>query len=297
MPAQVHVPSLFARVGTASVLTVAVGTTMLAPGMVNDAEAATHSTKALKIAASKKGAPYRWGATGPRQFDCSGLTLYAFKKAGGNSPARPSSSTTRHVTSPGHSGNAVTWSSFIPVATSTTSGSTRAAARSGTLPRPGPWSAWRRSGRTTSGTGGSAKGCPVIPGGSARGVRWWGHLPRRSGCGGASQGGGTSAYWMYSDVPTTRRGAVAVVVRPPGITGQHLGRLGPGTLPRASVRLGAAGPRPPGRAPAGERHAAAALDGAGGTRRARPPAEAGATPAVVAAYLRRGRRRRRARAR
>ncbi|WP_307122918.1 lantibiotic dehydratase [Streptomyces sp. B1I3] len=38
-----------------------------------------------------------------------------------------------------------------------------------------------------------AKGCPVIPGGPARGVR----------CG-ASQGGGTSAYWMYSGVPTTR---------------------------------------------------------------------------------------------
>ncbi|WP_245170723.1 2-C-methyl-D-erythritol 2,4-cyclodiphosphate synthase [Streptomyces anulatus] len=37
---------------------------------------------------------------------------------------------------------------------------------------------------------------------------------------GASQGGGASAYWMYVDVPTTRRGAVAVVVRPPGIAGQ-----------------------------------------------------------------------------
>ena len=55
------------------------------------------------------------------------------------------------------------------------------------------------------------KGCPVIPGGSARGVR----------CG-ASQGGGASAYWMYADVPTTRRGAVAVVARPPGIAGQPL---------------------------------------------------------------------------
>ena len=55
------------------------------------------------------------------------------------------------------------------------------------------------------------KGCPVIPGGSARGVR----------CG-ASQGGGASSYWAYSDVPTTRRGAVAVVARPPGVTGQPL---------------------------------------------------------------------------
>jgi hypothetical protein len=55
------------------------------------------------------------------------------------------------------------------------------------------------------------KGCPVIPGGSARGV----------GCG-ALQGGGASSYWAYSGVPTTQRGAAAVVVRPPGITGQPL---------------------------------------------------------------------------
>ncbi len=60
------------------------------------------------------------------------------------------------------------------------------------------------------------KGCPVIPGGSAHGVR----------CG-ASQGGGASSYWAYSGVPTTQRGAVAVVVRPPGITGRPLGRVQP----------------------------------------------------------------------
>ncbi|WP_069174151.1 C40 family peptidase [Streptomyces griseus] len=100
MTAQVHVPSLFARVGTASVLTLAVGTTMLAPGIVDEAEAATNSTKALKVAASKKGAPYRWGATGPHRFDCSGLTLYAFKKAGKKLPrtAQQQYNTTRHIT-------------------------------------------------------------------------------------------------------------------------------------------------------------------------------------------------------
>ncbi|MEV8486980.1 hypothetical protein AB0467_33900, partial [Streptomyces sp. NPDC052095] len=31
-----------------------------------------------------------------------------------------------------------------------------------------------------------------------------------------------STYWTYVDVPTTRRGAVAVVARPPGIAGQPL---------------------------------------------------------------------------
>ncbi|MFJ8886677.1 C40 family peptidase [Streptomyces sp. NPDC102402] len=99
MTAQVHVPSLFARVGTASALTFAVGTTMLAPGFVNDAEAAAHSATALKVAASKKGAPYRWGATGPHRFDCSGLTLYSFKKAGKKLPrtAQQQYNKTRHI--------------------------------------------------------------------------------------------------------------------------------------------------------------------------------------------------------
>ncbi|MFI8007368.1 C40 family peptidase [Streptomyces sp. NPDC086010] len=99
MTAQVHVPSLFARVGTASVLTFAVGTTMLAPGLVEDAEAASHSTRALDIAASKKGAPYRYGATGPHRFDCSGLTLYSYRKAGKKLPrtAQQQYNKTRHI--------------------------------------------------------------------------------------------------------------------------------------------------------------------------------------------------------
>ncbi|AGK75779.1 C40 family peptidase [Streptomyces microflavus] len=99
MSAQVHVPSLFARVGTASVLTLAVTSSMLAPGLVNDAEAATHSTKALKVAASKKGAPYKYGAAGPSRFDCSGLTLYSFKKAGKKLPrtAQQQYNKTRHI--------------------------------------------------------------------------------------------------------------------------------------------------------------------------------------------------------
>ncbi|MGW1077641.1 C40 family peptidase [Streptomyces sp. NPDC002537] len=37
---------------------------------------------ALRTAQALKGAPYRWGATGPRTFDCSGLTQYAYRRAG-----------------------------------------------------------------------------------------------------------------------------------------------------------------------------------------------------------------------
>lgn len=37
---------------------------------------------ALRAAASQLGKPYRWGATGPGSYDCSGLTSYAFARAG-----------------------------------------------------------------------------------------------------------------------------------------------------------------------------------------------------------------------
>ncbi|MGW2277335.1 C40 family peptidase [Streptomyces sp. NPDC001770] len=101
MTAQVHVPSLLTRAGTASVLTLALSSTMLAPGLVSDAEAAAQSTKALRVAASKKGAPYQWGATGPRRFDCSGLTLYSFKRVGKKLPrtAQQQYNKTRHIAS------------------------------------------------------------------------------------------------------------------------------------------------------------------------------------------------------
>lgn len=82
----VTVPTLFSRLGTASALTAAaVGTSLLAP-WTPEAEAASTGVKALRVAASKEGAPYRWGATGPHRFDCSGLTQYAFKRAGKQLP-------------------------------------------------------------------------------------------------------------------------------------------------------------------------------------------------------------------
>ena len=38
--------------------------------------------EAINVALSKLGSDYVWGATGPSTFDCSGLTLYAYKQAG-----------------------------------------------------------------------------------------------------------------------------------------------------------------------------------------------------------------------
>ncbi|MEU2779414.1 NlpC/P60 family protein, partial [Streptomyces sp. NPDC007162] len=81
MTALNRVPSLMARAGTASALTIAaVGGSIVIPGVASDASAATLATKALQVAASKKGSPYRWGATGfnhtPRIPDWPGLDGY-----------------------------------------------------------------------------------------------------------------------------------------------------------------------------------------------------------------------------
>ncbi|MER5912703.1 C40 family peptidase [Streptomyces sp. NPDC001982] len=102
MTALNRVPSLMVRAGTASALTIAaMGGSIVVPGVATDAAAATRATatKALRIAASMKGSPYQWGATGPRRFDCSGLTLYSFKKAGKRLPrtAAQQYNRTRHI--------------------------------------------------------------------------------------------------------------------------------------------------------------------------------------------------------
>lgn len=69
-------------------------------GPAAQAEAASpYGARAVAIAASKRGAPYVYGATGPQEFDCSGLTLYAFKKAGRKLPrtADEQYERTRHI--------------------------------------------------------------------------------------------------------------------------------------------------------------------------------------------------------
>ncbi|MFJ9413262.1 MULTISPECIES: C40 family peptidase [unclassified Streptomyces] len=96
-----HLPHLLARAGTVSALTmVTITGTTVAPGATADAEAAAVSSKALRIAASKRGSPYQWGAQGPHRFDCSGLTRYSFKHAGKALPrtAAAQYNDTSHVT-------------------------------------------------------------------------------------------------------------------------------------------------------------------------------------------------------
>ncbi|WP_030257923.1 C40 family peptidase [Streptomyces violens] len=103
----VAAPGLLARAGVVSAL----GLALLVPGSAGDASAAPASgatsavsaatsgssgKAALRVAASKKGAPYAWGAEGPHRFDCSGLTQYAFKRVGKRLP-RTADSQYRHV--------------------------------------------------------------------------------------------------------------------------------------------------------------------------------------------------------
>ena len=40
------------------------------------------ASKLIKVAKSKRGCPYSYGAAGPRRFDCSGYVAYCMKKAG-----------------------------------------------------------------------------------------------------------------------------------------------------------------------------------------------------------------------
>jgi len=66
-------------------LTVAVLVGLAALGPVTDASATTRNQRverAARVAVQQVGDPYRYGAEGPRAFDCSGLMQYSFRKAG-----------------------------------------------------------------------------------------------------------------------------------------------------------------------------------------------------------------------
>jgi cell wall-associated NlpC family hydrolase len=54
------------------------------PTLVPSAHALTarQGDRIVHIAASKAGAPYRYGAAGPRAFDCSGFTKWVFGRTG-----------------------------------------------------------------------------------------------------------------------------------------------------------------------------------------------------------------------
>jgi cell wall-associated NlpC family hydrolase len=51
----------------------------------------TRVERAMNLAAAQKGDPYRYGASGPGAFDCSGLVFYSFRRAGFSNIPRTSS--------------------------------------------------------------------------------------------------------------------------------------------------------------------------------------------------------------
>jgi len=53
---------------------------------VAQATPAVSGGSAMNRALSKVGSPYRWGATGPNAFDCSGLVTWAYKSSGVSLP-------------------------------------------------------------------------------------------------------------------------------------------------------------------------------------------------------------------
>lgn len=69
---------------TAAVIAATVALTLGGAALeAQQADAATsYGSRALSVAKSKQGAPYRYGAAGPSAFDCSGLTYYSFKRVG-----------------------------------------------------------------------------------------------------------------------------------------------------------------------------------------------------------------------
>lgn len=65
--------------------------------------ATTIRSRAMSVAAAQKGDPYRWGATGPNAFDCSGLTYYSYRKVGKKIPRTAQSQYNHsHKVSPSH---------------------------------------------------------------------------------------------------------------------------------------------------------------------------------------------------
>lgn len=53
---------------------------------ITKAQDAAMRARILKLAASKRGTPYVYGATGPNAFDCSGFTAWVFAHLGVNLP-------------------------------------------------------------------------------------------------------------------------------------------------------------------------------------------------------------------
>lgn len=93
-PARLAVTGMLAIGLTGGVATVTNSAAQAAPAASVSTSVAGMSTgltaaqgrSVVRIASSKRGTPYRWGATGPNRFDCSGFTQWSFKRVGKRIP-------------------------------------------------------------------------------------------------------------------------------------------------------------------------------------------------------------------
>ncbi len=76
--ASVSSPTASAQPAAPTVSTVATSAKTAVRSGVSARQAAT----VVRIAASKRGTPYRYGAAGPNRFDCSGLTSWSYRRIG-----------------------------------------------------------------------------------------------------------------------------------------------------------------------------------------------------------------------
>lgn len=70
-----------------------------APADAHRTERATKIHNAVQVAVAQKGDPYVWGYAGPDRFDCSGLVMYSFQRAGLSMPRTTSAqyASMRHI--------------------------------------------------------------------------------------------------------------------------------------------------------------------------------------------------------
>jgi cell wall-associated NlpC family hydrolase len=77
---------LHAQITLAVAMVLAVALTAFSPTPRAEAAPRASGERVVKIAASERGTPYRYGGTSPRGFDCSGFTQWVYARAGKRLP-------------------------------------------------------------------------------------------------------------------------------------------------------------------------------------------------------------------
>jgi len=71
-----------AVVATTATLATTTTATSAATSTTSTSSRAAKAAKVIALAKQYSGRPYRWGAAGPKRFDCTGFTKFIYKKVG-----------------------------------------------------------------------------------------------------------------------------------------------------------------------------------------------------------------------